>query len=199
MNILSDTYKGENIVTRINRETGRLEPYINKSVRRVSDMKDFFVDKNAVEEAIKGGNPIVYEVFAVPTSQETGYLSYATTVIYPGTVGNEYFMTKGHYHEDKSASEVYICLDGEGRIIMQSLSGDVIVAKFEKDYVVFVPPGYAHRTVNVGETPLKFIAIYPSNAGHDYSAILKTGFKKLVIRKDGHPQVVENPNFRSPI
>ena len=194
---MSDSYKGENIVTRINRETGKLEPYINKSVRKVSDMKDFFVDKDAVEEAINNGDPIVYEVFAVPTSPEAGYLSYATTVIYPGTVGKEYFMTKGHYHEDLNASEVYICLDGNGRIVMQNTTGDVIVAKFEKDYVVFVPPGYAHRTVNVGKTPLKFIAIYPSNAGHDYSTILKTGFKKLVVEKNGEPQVIDNPNYKS--
>lgn len=196
---MPDTYKGENIVTRINRETGKLEPYLDKSVRRVSDMKDFFVDKDAVEKAIEEDNPVVYEVFAVSTSSEIGYLSYATTVIYPGTVGKEYFMTKGHYHEDKNASEVYICLDGDGRIIMQNLLGDVIVAKFEKDYVVFVPPGYAHRTVNVGNTPLKFIAIYPSNAGHDYSSILNIGFKKLVIKKEGHPQVIDNPNYKNPI
>ena len=196
---MPSTYMGENIVTRINRETGKLEPYLNKSVRRVSDMKDFFVDKDAVEKAIEDSNPVVYEVFAVPTSSEIGYLSYATTVIYPGTVGKEYFMTKGHYHEDKNASEVYICLDGDGRIIMQNLLGDVIVAKFEKDYVVFVPPSYAHRTVNVGNMPLKFIAIYPSNAGHDYSSILNTGFKKLVIKEGGQPQVIDNPNYKTPI
>lgn len=104
-------------------------------------------------------------------------------------------MTKGHYHTKRNRAEVYICLSGEGRLIIQDEEGNATVVKFEPDNIVYVPPYHAHRTVNVDKKPLIFLAIYPSDAGHDYGIIEEKGFSKLVVERNGHPSVIDNPNY----
>ncbi|NIM45751.1 MAG: glucose-6-phosphate isomerase, partial [Nitrososphaeria archaeon] len=51
----------------------------------------------------------------------------------------------------------------------------------------------AHRSVNTGNSKLVFLAIYPSEAGHDYEAVRTKGFAKLVVQNDGKPTIVDNP------
>jgi glucose-6-phosphate isomerase len=62
--------------------------------------------------------------------------------------------------------------------------------------MVYVPPYHAHRSVNTGKKPLIFLAIYPSDAGHDYGSIASKGFSKLVIERDGNAEVVDNPRWQ---
>jgi glucose-6-phosphate isomerase len=40
--------------------------------------------------------------------------------------------------------------------------------------------------------------VYPGDAGHDYGTIEEQGFRKLVLKKNGAPQVVDNPAWRAP-
>ena len=56
---------------------------------------------------------------------------------------------------------------------------------------------WAHRSVNTGAEDLVMFFVYPGNAGHDYGTIEQQGFRKLVVERDGHPQVVDNPKWRS--
>ncbi|MCD6514473.1 MAG: glucose-6-phosphate isomerase [Candidatus Asgardarchaeia archaeon] len=184
-----------NLITHLNKQNGQLEPYTNKTVRKLSDMKNFYYNRNAVEEILAKEDPIIYEVYAVEVSTEEGNLSFATTVLYPGKVGDEYYMTKGHYHSKRNRAEVYLCISGNGRMVLQDENGNVIVTKFDPDDIVYVPPYYAHRTVNVGNKPLIFLAIYPSDAGHDYGTIEEKGFRKIIIEKNGKPAVIDNPRF----
>jgi glucose-6-phosphate isomerase len=39
----------------------------------------------------------------------------------------------------------------------------------------YIPPGWAHRSVNVGSDPYSFLAVYPGGAGHDYQWVLDNG------------------------
>ena len=57
--------------------------------------------------------------------------------------------------------------------------------------VAYVPPHWAHRTVNTGSEPFVFLAIYPGDAGHDYGTIETEGFPQRVVERDGQPAVVE--------
>lgn len=51
----------------------------------------------------------------------------------------------------------------------------------------YVPPGWAHRTVNVADEPFRFLAVYPGTAGHDYEAVARTGMGARVVRSaDGY-------------
>jgi glucose-6-phosphate isomerase len=49
----------------------------------------------------------------------------------------------------------------------------------------YIPPGWAHRSVNVGDEPYRFLAVYPGNAGHDYNWVLQNGMGYRVRSGDG--------------
>lgn len=164
-------------------------------VRKLSNMKNFYYDQDAVKRILETDDPIIYEVYAVEHSKNEGDLSFATTIINPGKIGNEYYMTKGHFHERKDAAEIYIGISGVGKLLMQDEHGKCVDVDIKKDTIVYVPPKHAHRSINVGEQPLVFLAIYPSNAGHDYGVIEKQGFAKIVIEDNGIPKVVKNPSY----
>ena len=55
-------------------------------------------------------------------------------------------------------------------------------AFFSPDAVGYIPPGWAHRTVNVGEEPFRFLAVYPGAAGHDYGFVEEHGMGARVYK-----------------
>lgn len=152
-----------------------------RQIRRLSDMKKFFADRPAVEKLLKNNDPIIYEVYACEIG-DTGDLSYAITIINPGDINGEYFMTKGHFH-DKEVAEVYIGLEGSGVLLMQDRRGKTKKLMIKPGKVSYVPRGFAHRAANTGKKQLKFLAIYPSDSGHDYDTIEKEGFKEIIKRQ----------------
>ena len=152
-----------------------------KTVRKLSDMKGFYTDQGAVARILEDGDPVIYEVYA-RESEGPGNLSYAVTVINPGDVGGECFMTKGHFH-DKPTAELYLGLEGEGILLLQNRQGDTKKLRLEPGRVSYVSKDCAHRVINTGSSKLKFLAIYSSDSGHDYGTIEKEGFKETV-RKD---------------
>ena len=44
---------------------------------------------------------------------------------YPGKVGDEYFMTKGHFHTILETCEVYYTLSGQGAMLMETPEGTI--------------------------------------------------------------------------
>jgi glucose-6-phosphate isomerase len=131
---------------------------------------------------------VIYEVYEAETG---GHLMLAITILYPGKVGREYHMTKGHYHENMDAGEMYCCLKGSGILLMQTRKGETKELRMTAGQVLSVPPQWAHRTVNTGKKELVFLAIYPHCAGHDYETIKKKGFKKRVVDAKGKPKVID--------
>ena len=59
-----------------------------------------------------------------------------------------------------------------------------------RNTVAYVPPYWAHRSINVGNEQLVFFAVYPGNAGHDYGTIEREGFSRRVVQRDGEPTLV---------
>jgi glucose-6-phosphate isomerase len=140
---------------------------------------------------------LVYRVHGIPVPPTTSNVVCSTTVIEPGTVGREYFMTKGHFHEVRDRAEVYLGLAGEGRLVMATESGEHTVEVMRRGTVNYVPGGWAHRSVNVGDEPLVFFAAYVGDAGHDYRTIEKRGFPVLVVKGTLRPEIVANPRYRA--
>src|SRR5215213_11507566 len=100
----------------VNRDYGDF-PGTAATVRRLSDLRGLFADA-AAEAALLSENPVIYEVYYPYEPPEVeGQLGFCTTVIHPGMVGREYFMTKGHFHKRIDRAEVYYGLKGEGRLI----------------------------------------------------------------------------------
>ncbi|NPA48053.1 MAG: cupin domain-containing protein [Thermococci archaeon] len=166
-----------------------------KTVRRLSDMEGYFADEKAYEELL-AEDPVVYEVYSIEQEEREGDLNFATTVLYPGRVGREFFFTKGHFHARADRAEVYHTLRGKGGMLLQTPEGKVEWVPMWPGTVVYVPPYWAHRTVNTGEEPLVFLAVYPADAGHDYGSIREKGFAKLVVDEDGEVRLVDNPRWK---
>lgn len=135
---------------------------------------------------------LIYEVSQRDVPSIAGELVVCTTILRPGHIGDEYFMTKGHFHSCRERAEVYFGLHGSGIVLVET-EGDEVQCEaltIEPGQVVYVPPLWGHRTVNTGSEPLVFLAVYPADAGHDYEAIEKEGFHQRVIEHEGRPLVI---------
>ena len=164
--------------------------------RYLSQMKDMFCDTQAAEKILENEDPLVYEFYELGCPERPGDLLFGTTRLYPGKVGDEYFMTKGHFHTQLATAEVYYTLDGEGYMVMENPEGDTIEERLEKGKAVYVPRRYAHRTVNTGDKPLVVFFTFAADAGHDYGTIETKGYHKLIVEKNGKPVVVDNPKWK---
>lgn len=162
-------------------KTGALKPHTSRTERRVSDLRGAFADTQAADELVASGDPLVYEVLEYGVPEEVGQLICCTTVLHPGRVGDEFFMTKGHFHALRATGEVYLGLSGEGCLLLMTEDGARSETAMGPGTVAYVPPGWAHRTVNTGTAPFVFFAVYPAQAGHDYGAIDRSGFTRRVM------------------
>lgn len=177
-----------------NLETGRSETAVTTK-RYLSQMKNMFYDTTAAEKMLSEEDPLIYEFHELGCPERAGDLAFGTTILYPGKVGNEYFMTKGHFHTILETAEVYYTLKGKGYMVMENPKGDTIEMTLSPDQVVYVPRNYAHRTVNTGTEPLVLFYTFNADAGHDYGTIETKGYHKLIVKKDGAPAVIDNPRW----
>lgn len=176
--------------------TGMSKSGAQTSVRHVSDMRGMYADEEAFEALIADGDPKVYEFYEMGAPETDGDLAFGTSITYPGKVGNEYFMTKGHFHTILETAETYYCLSGEGYMLIENPEGDWSAQKISAGEMVYVPPRYAHRTINTGDTPLVTHFVFRADAGHDYGTIETKGYRKLIVEKDGKPTIIDNPKWR---
>lgn len=171
----------------------------NHIVRNLSAMKGQFLDQSAYDAMLALGDKVLYQVFEIKRPDVAGELLHGISIVHPGKVGDEYHMTKGHFHIVLDTAEVYYCLRGHGYMVMETLEGDWSVEPLRPNAVLYVPPGWAHRSVNTSPTEdLVTFFVYPGNAGHDYSSIEKQGYRKLVVERNGRPSIVDNPRWLPP-
>ena len=165
--------------------------------RFLSNMKGIFSDEAALVAAVEKENKLVYEFFDMGVPHSEKEIAYGTSITYPGKVGDEYFMTKGHFHTVLDTAEVYYCLRGHGYMLMENPEGDWEAQELQPGKALYVPARYAHRSINVSATePLITFFAFPGNAGHDYSTIETQGYRKLLVERDGKPTFVDNPKWK---
>ena len=169
------------------------------TVRRISQMRGMYADEKATERAIcEGGDPIVYEFYELGAPERPGCLAFGASITYPGKIGDEYYMTKGHFHTILETAEVYYTLSGEGRMLTENPEGDVALHVLAPGTAVYVPERYAHRTINTGAAPLVTFFTFRADAGHDYGTIETKGFRNLVLEgADGRPLLADNPRWKN--
>jgi len=154
-------------------------------VRRISDMRGHYRDAAAFDSMVADGDPVHYEVYEHPVPHEYGHLMYCISDLRPGSVGEECFMTKGHYHTRVNTGEIYLALRGRGFMMMKTTDGRCRYEEFAPGRMVYVPPYWGHRSINTGDEPLISFCVYPGDAGHNYGDIEREGFPKRVFRRDG--------------
>lgn len=168
------------------------------TVRRLSDMRGYYTDHASYDALLAAGDPCLYEVYEIPRPEVAGELLHGLSILHPGRVGDEYYMTKGHFHEVLETAEVYYCLQGEGMMVMQTPDGDWAVEELHPGRVLYVPPRWGHRSVNTAQDgDLVTFYVYPAQAGHDYGAIESRGFPVRIVARDGIPRAMQNPDWRS--
>ncbi len=177
-------------------KTGMSKSGAETSTRRVSNMRGMFADEAATEALIQNGDPLVYEFYEMGAPEKDSDQAFGTSITYSGKVGNEYFMTKGHFHTILATAEVYYCLSGEGFMLLESPEGDWSAQPLKPGVMVYVPPRYAHRSINTGNVPMVTFFCFRGDAGHDYGTIETKGYRKLIVEQDGKPVVVDNPKWK---
>lgn len=179
---------------RIDGETGAVTPRTGHYVKRLSDLAGIFRDGQALAEDVKSRNdPVVYEV--VEYRKEGSDVFFGTTTMSPGSVGGEYYMTRGHFHERRDMGEVYYTQSGEGLLLLESRDGRTQTVDMRPGVCAFIPPDWAHRSINVGSEKLVFVWVCNPAAGHDYAEILRKGMRKIVLNDNGKPKILDNPAF----
>lgn|SRR5699024_317298 len=166
------------------------------SKRYLSNMEGMFADQEAYEKDLSEEDRVVYEFYELDLPNEDSNLLFGTSIVYPGKIGNEYHMTKGHFHTILDTAEVYYCLSGNGALLMENPEGDWALEEFEPGKAVYAPGRYAHRSINLGKEPLVTFFVFRADAGHDYGTIETKGFRKLVIEENGEMKIVDNPRWK---
>lgn len=164
--------------------------------RYLSQMKDMFADDAAFEAQLAKEDSLVYEFHEMGAPENAGDMAFGISITYPGKVGDEYFMTKGHFHTIIDTAEVYYCLQGEGYMLLENPEGDWSAQLLQPGEMVYVPKRYAHRTINTGSTPLRTFFVFRADAGHDYGTIETKGYRHLVVEKEGKAKCVPNPKWQ---
>ena len=154
---------------------------VRETIKTLGQLQGIFAN----EEARRAMDPdtVVYRVQAwCPAPEETeGALFWGTTVVEPGQVDSEYFMTHGHFHRKRDRTEYYATIQGEGALILMDEHRETRMESMSTGSLHFIPPNTAHRVANIGRIPLRFVACWPSDAGHDYEAIRTFGFSARLL------------------
>jgi glucose-6-phosphate isomerase, archaeal len=156
----------------------------------IGDLKGIFRDEE--KRKLTSPETVVYEVDAYqPVDAGTeGGLFFGTTRIYPGLVGDEYFMTRGHFHALANRSEFYWGIKGRGMLILMDRNRHIKIEKVEVGSLHYIPAQTAHRVANTGDGVLSFGACWPADAGYNYLEIDTHGFGGYLVNVDGLPKLI---------
>jgi len=172
----------------------------NHIVRRLSDLQGQFYDQAAYDTMLAKEDTILYEVYEIKRPEVEGELLSGISIVHPGKVGDEFFMTKGHFHTVLNTAELYYCLNGEGFMVMETPEGETAIEALSPGKVLYVPPRWAHRSVCTSrQEDLITFFIYPGHAGHNYGTIEEKGFRKLIIEKSNAIEFIDNPHFNEDV
>jgi glucose-6-phosphate isomerase len=163
---------------------------VQEATKTLRDMARLFHDADSLRRMDE--NTVVYRVqWTEPVAQgTTGGLFWGSTIIEPGRVGDEYFMTHGHFHSRRDRGEYYGTIGGKGLLVLMDESRATRTDAMFPGSLHYITGGLAHRVVNTGDEPLLFWACWPSDAGHDYASIKADGFGARVLLRDGKPAVI---------
>ncbi|ROV59989.1 glucose-6-phosphate isomerase [Vibrio ponticus] len=175
----------------INYQTGQIiaDDSLTKATT-IEALKGIFIDEDARSKLPQ--NQVVYQVEMLPPQHAEGELNFGVSHIEPGVVGEEFHMTRGHIHQRKEQAEYYFGSQGEGLLLLQTELGEVQIEKVFPGSIHHIPGYVAHRLVNIGNTRLSALAVWPAVAGHNYDRLKEAPFKLRVLKTADGYQLVHN-------
>lgn len=181
-------------------EQGTMSNGTGRYTKKLADLAELYADSDAFAAASAGdaGSRIVYEVTEYRPSEAAGDLIFGVTRMEPGTIGEEYFMTRGHIHARANRPEIYYGQKGHGLMLMESPQGEVRIVEIGPQTVCYVPPFWIHRSVNTGTEEFVMVFSYPADSGQDYDIIARSGGMRSRIVRDGQGgwKAVDNAGWR---
>ena len=79
-------------------------------------------------------------------------------------------------------------------MLLETLDGATRAVEMTRGEAVYVPGGWVHRSVNVGDTRLVTLFSYSALAGQDYTVIADAGgMSRLIVAVHGGWRSVPNP------
>lgn len=165
---------------------------VRESVKMLGQLENIFLSEK--ERRAMDPVTVVYRVQAwcpVPEGTE-GAQFWGSTVIEPGQVDSEYFMTHGHFHSKRDRTEYYATIEGDGALILMDETRKTWMEPMSPGSLHFVPPSVAHRIANSGKVPLRVVACWPSDAGHDYDEVRQFGFGARLLNVNGKASLVRS-------
>ncbi len=186
-------------LTRLDRETLTLEPRTGRYVKTLRELDGLYADERAFQAlAERDGNAEAYRVDELRLTEGSHDLITGLSVLKPGRVGDEFFMTRGHLHRRADRPETYFCVEGHGVMLTETLSGEACASEMRPGTLVYVPPYHVHRSVNVGTGIFATLFSYPSDAGQDFDIVRTAGgFAQLIVTDGGTGwRTVPNASYR---
>ncbi len=164
--------------------------------KRLGELDGVFQDDSAYAERVarRGADELVYWVESNDSQHSAGGLITGLSVLEPGTIGDEFFMTRGHLHADADCGETYLCLRGRGVMLLETLDEQSQAVGLAPGEAVYVPGGWIHRSVNVGDERFVTLFCYPALAGQDYGVIRDAGgMSRLIVTGREGWRAIPNP------
>jgi len=163
---------------------------VQESAKRLADLDGIFQDAAAYRRMDQQQEIYRVRWWPAAAAGEEGGLIWGVTILQPGKVGGEYFMTHGHFHANRTRAEYYTVVQGAGLLMRMDEQRTTWGEAMAPGTLHYIQGRHAHRVVNVGEEPLIFWACWGSDAGYDYATIRERGFGARVIEQDGRPKLV---------
>lgn len=153
----------------------------------LGDLEGLYRDDDAYRALLaeRGADALMYYVYDQRYQEGPGALIVGTSTLLPGTVGDEYAMTRGHLHAISDRAELYYCLSGHGVMLLDTIDGRSEAVELTPGAAVNVPGEWIHRSVNVGDEPFVTLFSYAADAGQDYGIIAEAGGMRTRIVTDG--------------
>jgi glucose-6-phosphate isomerase, archaeal len=179
-------------------EDGALRGSSGRYEKTLHDLAGVYRDVEAYEAKLAeaDGSP-VYWVENSQSEEGPGGLITGISVLEPGRIGDEFYMTRGHLHVKADRSELYVGLIGHGVMLLETLDGESEAIEVRPREAVYVPGHWVHRSVNVGTERFATLFCFAADAGQDYEIIARAGgMKQLVVDRDGGWTTIPNPDHQ---
>ena len=161
---------------------------VRESVKLLGQLDGVFANSAALR-AMDPSTAVSQACARCPGGKEGG-LFWGSTVV--GRARWTWYAAHGHFHDKRDRTEYYGTVEGEGALILMDENRRTRMETMSPGSLHFIPPHTGHRVANTGRAPLKFVACWPADAGHDYDSIRKQGFSARLLNVNGSPTLVRS-------
>ncbi len=157
---------------------------LTSKVVRVKDA-DYFEKK---DESLDP-EQVIYELTLKEAEPEEGHLLWGHVLLNPGRVNDEYFMTRGHFHNNEHKEEYVLCMAGFGFLMFLDPQGNCWCEEMEEGTLHHIPEGVGRRIINLSDEPMHLSFCVPANAGTREFAFNDGVFPCRIYEDDGEPAI----------